>query len=97
MLRDDVLLRAIERLAAALGAYLRGDAARTEVEQALQAMTGMPLAALDLLPPDAVVPPIDDPLLRARRAVAIADALEALDRPAAAARLRAWAERLATG
>jgi hypothetical protein len=80
MLRDDVLLRMIERLAEAVAAYLRGEASADEVEQQIQATTGMPLSAIDLLPPSAIVPPVDDPEVRRAKALALADALEALGR-----------------
>jgi len=89
MIRDDILLRQIEQLARLVAALLRGEASQDEVEQELQATTGMPLNVLDVLPAAMIVPPIDDARVRRAKALAIADALEALGRTDKAAAVRA--------
>jgi len=91
MLRDDVLLRAIERMAEAIGAFLRGETSADELEAEVQATTGLPLGVIDVLPASAIVPPVDDVRVRREKAMAIADALEALGRGEKADSLRAVA------
>jgi len=93
MLRDDVLLRMIERLAEAVGAFLAGDGSRSEVQRELQATTGLTLAVIDVLPAEAIVPPVDDRRVWQAKARAIAEALEALGRTDKAAQVRALADR----
>lgn len=88
MLRDDVLLRMIERMAEAVGAYLRGEGSAQQIEQEIQATTGLPLSVIDMLPASQVVPPVDDPRVRRAKALALAEALEALGRERKAEALR---------
>jgi hypothetical protein len=93
MLRDDVLLRQIEMLAKLVAAFLKQEASSEQVEQELQATTGLPLSVVDMLPAEAVVPPVDDVRVRRAKALAIAEALEALGRERKAEAVRAAATR----